>query len=724
MKYTNNTIRINTFFIICIVLLFGAFFGKLGYVALSKVVEGTNLKELAESRTIVTKTLKASRGTIYDQNGTSLAQNANSYVVIAYLSKRRTTDERYPKHVVDKELTAEKLSEILMPLNKKMTKERILKLLSNDVYQVELGPGGRDITEHTKRQIEALALPGIDFIKTSKRYYPHGNFASYIVGYAKKYDDPERIVGELGIEKFCDRYLKGKDGSVTYQKDAYGYPMADHASYTIPAEDGYDIYLTLDEPIQLYLEDAVRKFSKYESSWVTLTVADARTGAIVGSATTPSYNPNILDIENYNNPLISFTYEPGSTMKIFSFMSAMEEGKYKGDELYKSGTIPVDDYVIKDWNRKGWGNISYDTGFTYSSNVAAVKLAQGIGKENLIKYYNNLGFGSLTGIELANELAGDIDIEYGTELASASYGQGITVTPIQMIQALSVVTNDGTVLKPYIIDRIENKNTKEVIYKGKKTELKKVYSTSTVNKITELMDLTVNGADKAATGKVYQTEAVRLIGKTGTANYIGKNGKYVTGTYNVIRSFAGVFPKENPEYIIYVAVKDFKGSSKNMGEIIKDVVESVAKDHDMDDQPTEKDQTKVITVKNYLNTSSAKAIADVKKIGSTPIVIGDGDIVIDQYPKENTKTIQKSKIFLVTNSDKIIMPNIIGWSNSELMSYCSLVGITCNTTGYGYVQSTNILEGAIINEKSVLEAGLKNVTPGSIAIKKEDEENG
>ncbi len=723
MKFKGNTIKINWIFILCIVLLFALFFVKLGYVALATEVEGTNLTELAESRTTATRTLKASRGAIYDRNGTALAQNTNSYTVIAYLSDSRTTDERYPKHVVDKEMTAEALSEVLIKLDETMTKEYILGLLNSDLYQVELGPGGRGISEITKQQIEALSLPGIDFTKTSKRYYPNGDFASYVIGYAKKYDGSEEIVGELGIEGYTDRYLKGTDGSITYQKDAYGYQMADRMTYTTPAEDGMDVYLTLDANVQLYLENAVTEFEAYDPSWVSLTVADAKTGAIIGSATSPSFDPNKLNITNYNNPLTSYTYEPGSTMKIFSFMSAIEEGKYDGTETYKSGTITVDDYTIKDWNRVGWGEITFDTGFTYSSNVAAIMLAQRLGIKTLSNYYTSLGFGAQTGIELANEYKGEVDIQYGTELAAASYGQGITITPIQMIQALTALTNDGTVLKPYIIDKIEDPNTGETVYQGKRNEVAKVYSTSTVNKMIELLDLTVNGEDSAATGAVYHTDAVRLIGKTGTANYIGDDGQYVTGTYNVIRSFAGIFPKEDPEYIIYVAVKDFQGNSSKMGAIIKELVESVAKYRNFDERPSEKDDSKVITVDNFINTTTISASAKLGKLGVTPIVIGDGDVVIGQYPEADTTTLQSSKVFLITNGSQITMPDVMGWSSSEFISFCNIVGIKYELIGYGYIQSTNYNAGDIIDLNSTIVANLVNTSPGSLVTGKGDEDD-
>ena len=383
MKYTNNTIRINYLFILSVVILFVVFAVKLSYVALNTEVEGVDLAELASNRSKGERILYAERGRIYDNAGEVLAQNVNSYKMIAYLNESRTTNEKYPKHVVDKNYTASELAKVLNESGIEVTEQYLLDLLNQKgLYQTEFGTVGKGLTENLKRKIEALDLPGIDFVKTSKRYYQNGNFASYIIGYAKTYDTesgPE-MVGELGIEGYCDKYLKGTDGSIVFQKDAYGYQMAgdDKITYTKEAKDGYDVYLTLDKQVQIFLDNAVEELKKFNPEWITLTIADAKTGAIIGSSTSPSFNPNTLDITEYKNPLISFTYEPGSTMKIFSFMSAIEDpdGLYNGEELYKSGTIDVADYKIKDWNNYGWGSISFDTGFTYSSNFTAATLEE------------------------------------------------------------------------------------------------------------------------------------------------------------------------------------------------------------------------------------------------------------------------------------------------------------------------------------------------------------
>lgn len=691
----NNAVKINKFLIIGIVLLFGLIIGKLIYVSASTTIDGINLNEFALSRTTGNKTLYASRGSIYDCSGEILAENVNSYTVIAYLSSSRTKNEKNPQHVVDIDATVSALSPIL-----EMNEERLRNLLSRDAYQVELGPEGRGISELLKEKIEALNLPGIDFTKESKRYYPYGSFASYIIGYAKKNDEGD-IVGEMGIESYYDEELSGEDGYYKYQKDPYGYQISGTPVQEKKAENGYNIELTIDSNIQMYLENAVNDLVKnYSTDWVTVTVANAKTGAIVGSASNPTFDPNKLNITNYNNPLVAYTYEPGSTMKIFSFATSIEEGLYKGDDTYKSGTIIVDDYEIDDWNDTGWGTITYDVGFTYSSNVAATLLAQKIGKEKLLDYYTELGFGQKTGIELHGELNGKVNFMYASELAAASYGQGITVTPIQMIQALTSLTNNGTVLKPYIVGKITDQDGKTV-YESKREELTKVYSESTIEKIVSLMDLTVNGDDKAATGKVYQTDAVRLIGKTGTAQYTTADGKYSSGIYN-IRSFAGVFPKENPEYIIYVAVKDLDGTSSAIGNMTKSIVESIAKYKNLSERESNKDETKYVTLNSYLNKYASDINSMLKDKGLTPVIIGDGEIIVEQYPKKNKNIVIGSKVYLKTNGNTKIMIDITGWNKSEVITLMNFLDVDYEISGTGKVVSTNISVGTEITEKVII----------------------
>ncbi|MDD4187828.1 MAG: penicillin-binding transpeptidase domain-containing protein [Bacilli bacterium] len=712
MKKGNNCVKLNEYFLIVIVLLFVLIGVKIVYVAVSPAVDGIDLKALALSNRTASKTIRASRGTIYDINAEVLAGDVRSYTVIAYLSESRTSDVDNPHHVVEKEATAKSLSPLL-----EVSEEYILERLNEDKYQVEFGASGRAITELKKQAIEALDLPGIDFIEDSKRDYPNGDFASYLIGYARK-NDQGIIAGEMGIESKYDDMLKGIDGKITYEKDAYGYKMAGKMEVIEPASNGYDIYLTIDSNIQMYLENAIMEMEKKGLEWATFTIADAKSGAIIASSSSPSFDPNVLEIENYSNPLTSYAYEPGSTMKIFSFMAAMESGKYNGDKLYQSGNIVVDDYKISDWNNYGWGKISFDTGFIYSSNTAAVRIGQSIGRDYLTDFYENLGFNQKTKIELPNEYEGSLELVYESELASASYGQGITTTPIQNIQALTTLTNNGTTMKPYLISKIVDSSTGEVVYEGQKTEINKVASKDTINKILDLMDLVVNNEDRTATGVGYHTDAVTLVGKTGTAQYTKADGKYSSGTFNNIRSFSGVFPKENPEYIIYFSVKDFIGSSSDLGRITKSVVESIAKYKNLSEHESKVDKAKIVTVKNYINSS----IDDIKKSldssGLVPIIIGTGDIIINQSILKNTKVIHGTKILLLTSGNEYHMPNVIGWSSSEIINLANLLKLSYNINGFGKVVNVSILPDQIINQEDIL-----NITLDSRSVVNEKEED-
>ena len=706
MKIKRNRAKINLrFTMFCVSLLLCIVIAKLSYVVMAQKVDGTDLTAFVDNRNTVTETLPAKRGSIYDVNGEILAQNVNSYTVIAYLAKSRTKDDRYPEHVVDKEDTANKLSPLI-----NMSPEDILKLLNQDLYQVELGPGGRGITELTKKQIEDLNLPGIDFISSTKRYYKMGKFASYIIGYARP-DEKGKITGQMGIEAYYNDKLQGDNGKKTYQQDAYGYQLPDNAKHPILIEeaiDGNNIYLTIDNSIQLIAENAVYNLTdKFDLDWVTFSVMEAKTGKIVASASSPSFNLNTLDnITSYLNPLTSYTYEPGSTMKIFSFMCAIENGVYKGDDKFNSGTIKLSDgTIIKDFNNTGWGSITYDTGFAYSSNVAATKLAHKLGNKKLKSFYENLGFGKTTGIELPGELGGKINFNYESELANASFGQGVTTTPVQTLQALSSLANNGTVLKPYIVDKIVDENGK-VVYEGKRTELNTVASKDTIDQMKKLMyDVVYNGLDSS---KNYAADNVSVIGKTGTAQIASPTGGYLTGKYDYIKSFAGLFPYEDPEYVIYISVKQLIGETKDLANVVSDSIEEIAKAKKIIGTSSDMDKTKIIKISNYISKdiSVISEILDKEKL--KVIVLGDGKKVINQYPKKNSEILIGDKVFLLTNGNNFVMPDVVGWSSNEIISFCKLIGLKYKINGYGKVASTNIPANEKIDFENVLEINLEN----------------
>ena len=304
-------------------ITFAIFIYRTIELSTSKEIDGINLQSLAKKRTTKKEIIKAKRGTIYDSRGDVLAETVSSYKLIAYLDKKRTRDKNRPQHVVDKELTAEKLSEIL-----KMPKDDILSRLKKEgLYQTEFGKYGKDLDEITKQKIEALELPGLDFIESYKRYYPKGEFASYVIGYAVTKDGV--IKGEMGIEKQYDKILSGEDGYKTYQKDLRGYRIAGTPIIEKKAIPGKDIYLTIDSSTEFFVEQAIDNVSKeFSYDWFNITILDAKTGALVASSTAPDFDPNKRNITNYVNQLVSSPYEPGSTMKTFTYMASLETGKY------------------------------------------------------------------------------------------------------------------------------------------------------------------------------------------------------------------------------------------------------------------------------------------------------------------------------------------------------------------------------------------------------------
>ena len=472
-KVNVNKIKLNKLVLMFVFLFFVVVIGRLSFLALAKEIDDVNIKEFVANRNTRKKTVYAKRGSIYDSVGNVLAQTVNSYTVIAYLSESRSEGFKTPQHVVDKEYTAKALSPIIG-----MSEEAILYLLNRNAYQVELGPGGRNISELKKEQIEDLNLPGISFMSSYKRYYQNGDFASYVLGFVNSTDDGD-LVGHMGIEAYYNSMLSGEDGYVVYQQDAYGYKLPNTREDVKESVDGVDIYLTIDSNIQFFVEKYTREaYEKYNPEWAITVVADAKTGAILGSTSYPSFDPNIKNITNWVNPLVAFQFEPGSTMKTFTYMAAMEEGVYNGSDTFESGSIEFGKDTVYDWKTDGFGEITYDEGFLLSSNVAISNITKDHFKGDKLKtYFEKFGFGTKTDIELYGEVNGALNKKRVTpiETANAGFGQGIWITPIQMIQALTMLSNDGVMLKPYIVDKIVDAYD-EIVYQGTRQELGKKVS--------------------------------------------------------------------------------------------------------------------------------------------------------------------------------------------------------------------------------------------------------
>ena len=701
-KKRRNNIKIHFLFVVFALFLFVVMASRLLQLSLSKKIDGVNLQKLAANRTMRTETIKASRGTIYSSDKEPLAENVSSYKLIAYLDSSRTTDKKNPQHVVDKEKTAKELATVLP-----ISETEILRFLNREnAYQTEFGTAGKGLTELTKDKIEALNLPGIDFIESFKRYYPKGEFLSFTLGYAKEeveIEDNKEVVtvkGELGLESYYDKTLAGEDGSLTYQKDLRGYKIAGTKEEKVDAVDGKNIYLTINSSVQLFVEQAMKAAKeKYGYEWFTMMIADAKTGAILASGSYPSFDPNLRNMTSYLDPNTAVAYEPGSTMKIYTYMAAMENGVYNGDEEYLSGKyVTQDGTEIGDWNKHGWGTITFDKGFQMSSNVAICNLiTRHMNKDMLRQFFKKMGFGQKTGITLPNESKGKLNFQYETEVLNAGFGQGILTTPIQNIQALTSIANDGMLIKPYIIEKIVDPDTGEVVFEGKRTEIEKVASHETIEKIKDLMWKTVN--EDGNTGVYYRLNGYNLIGKTGTAQIAAEDGSgYLKNDEDIISSFAGIYPKDDPKVIIYASVKRPTGGYQNaIWDAVKEVVVNLSKYYGYKTEE-EVEKLNAYQMDSFVNHSLDDAKSTLESKGLQTKVLGNGNKVLLQYPNAGANVYKGDQIFLVTNDSKVTLPNVVGYSSKLATSLLEILGIKVKTDGTGYVTSQSLPEGSEITK--------------------------
>lgn len=677
-KYNNKIINI---FIVIALFCFLILIYRTAYLSLAKEVDGVNLKEFAQSRSVVSKTIPAKRGNIYDRNGEALAINVSSYTLIAYLDESRSEGEDELYHVKDKKNTAKKLATVI-----DMKEDDIYEILNQEnMYQVEFGTAGKGLTELEKEEIEKLNLPGIDFIEDVKRYYPNGSFASYVLGYATTNEDG-KIVGEFGMEELLNDVLSGTDGYTTYQKDLNGYKIPGTKEVTVDAVDGNDVYLTIDSNIQFFVEQAIGEAEEnYNFDWMTIVVADAKTGEILGTGQSPTFDPNTRDIENWTDITVAEAYEPGSIMKIYTYMATMEAGTYRGSDKFKSGVYETEDETkIYDWLPQGFGTITYDQGFIASSNVGVINIMNNfINKTILQDYFKKLGFGTKTGITLANEVSGQIKFNYQTEVYNASFGQGITTTPMQHIKALTSIANDGIMLKPYIISKVLDENNKEV-YTGQREELGQVASKETTDKMKELMYNVVNSNWYGATGTIYKVKNSDVIGKTGTAQLVNEQtGSYYTDDYNMTRSFVGMWPKDDPEVIIYASVKR-SGTSTPISKAVTSIIENMNKYLNIFSEE-EDDTIENFIVDNYLNKTKTDVESKTKNVKK--LYIGTGNKIINQYPAKGSILSSNDTLILLTNSNNPKIPNLKGYSKQEAKAVCNMLNLECTFKGYGYISS-------------------------------------
>ncbi len=682
-----------------------------------QVVDAEWLQEQAVKYWRSSSVLEPQRGTITDRNGKPFAYEGRAYNVVAVLNSKADS------YVEDKLGTAVKLAPIL-----KMDVDQLNKLLSKDgVYQVELRPGGYKITQDVAQQVMALELPGIELVKTTKRFYPNGSFASHVLGYVNLDNEPV-----MGIEKDFNVQLEGKAGFQLFTKDKRGYQLAATKASLEKPENGKKIILTIDERIQQYVEKALDEAEReFHPNRMSVLVVDPNNMEILAMANRPHFNPSEYwkGISNYVNYSVGAPFEPGSTFKIVTLSAAVEEGLFNPEERYQSGRLKVPGGIVPDVNTH-WGELTFLEGVQRSSNVAFAILGyERLQKERLFQYIERFGFMKQTGIEVSGEAAGGVakDIAHVVpiELANISFGQGINVTAIQMVTAVSAVANGGTLLKPHIVKEIIDEDTGAVLYQSQREEIHRVISEETAKQVTEYLVSTVTS--EHGTARKYEIPGYEVAGKTGTAQKI-ENGRY-SNTKHIV-SFIGYAPKDDPQLLVYVVVDEpqlefpYIGS-KVLAPIFTSVMQSSLQYLNV------APNSEMVVVSNQaqsyqLPSFEGEQVLPTKKMlleqGKNVEVVGTGDTIIQQYPRPNTVVTNEQTIYLlVQKPEEIPIPDFTGTSLREVMEYTSLLGIQAQTDGQGYVIAQSIEPGVKIASDQVIHFRLQPLS-GPVPGQGRDEE--
>lgn len=685
---------------------------------------GQPLAAKAKQKYNRTGVLEAQRGTILDRNGDIVAEDSSAYNLIAILSKKMTTDPKHPMNVVDPAKTANELAKYI-----NLSESEIYSILTRKQFQVEFGSAGKDLSSETKQKIENLHLPGITFTRDPKRYYPNGIFSSHVVGYADSVEKngSYKTVGEMGIEKEFNKELTGVNGQMDYQSDIWGYLLPNNKPKITPAKNGDDIYLTIDTKIQTFIEDALNKVDQeYKPKNMIAIVADPKTGEILGMGQRPDFTPNTKDgiDQSWQNLAIETSFEPGSTMKTFTLSAAVQENVFNPNETYPSGKYMVTPQSppVYDWNRGGWGNITFLEGVQRSSNVAFARIAaEKLGFDRYRQYLSKFGFDKPTGIELPNEASGKILYNYPIEKANTAFGQGTAITPIQQIQAATAVANDGEMMKPHVVERIVNHDTGKTIHQTKPEVAGTPISADTAKKVRDILETVVTSPK--GTGSRYKIAGYSVAGKTGTAQIPdSKGGGYLTGPSNYVFSFLGMAPKDDPKLIVYVAVQqpnvdDYTKGSIPVSEIFDPVMENSLQYLNI--QPAKQQKPNANQIEDFNGQPVDMTVKNLKAQGFNPVVLGKGTKVVAQLPKAGETILDGEKIILQTDGG-LLAPDMTGWSLRDCMKVAQLAGLKFGSTGNGYVNSQNIKAGTPLHNGDTLmvelvapEDLLKNQTPAN-----------
>lgn len=600
------------------VLIVIAIILKVGYI---QIIDRVNIYNKAVDLWQRSFPVEANRGLIVDSDNNVLATNLTTASLVVV-----------PSQIKDVAATADKIANILN-VDVKVMQEKLSKKVSIQRIQ----PEGRQLDDEVAAQIDRLKLPGVYLIKDTKRYYPNDNYLGQTLGFVGIDNQ-----GLLGLELKYDNYLNGNNGSIDYYMDAKSNPLSLYPSVYSAPTSGFNLQLTIDGDIQDIVERELNNaYDTYNPDGIWALAMEPSTGKVLAMASKPDYNPNDYqnadkDVYNHNIPIWK-SYEPGSTFKIITFSSALNENLFDMDKdtYFDKGYEIVGGARIKSWKKGGHGLQTFREVLQNSSNPGFVEIGRRLGKDKLYEYVKKFGLTEKTGIDLPGESKGimfDYDAFNELEQATVAFGQGISITPMQLVRAVCACVNGGTLYKPYLVDKIIDSYSNDIVYEHKPEALRKVISKDASKKMRDALESVVTDGG----GKNAYIDGYRIGGKTGTAQK-AVNGSYVDGGY--ILSFIGIAPIDDPKIVLYVAMDNPKNCVQYGGTTVAPIARKMLVDilPSMNVKKVSSQRQKAYT---FMDTKTLKVenyIGKSKKEVSNPELkfefIGEGDKVIDQLPR-------------------------------------------------------------------------------------------
>ncbi|MGI6097521.1 MAG: penicillin-binding transpeptidase domain-containing protein [Dethiobacteria bacterium] len=687
---SNLTIKRRIIFIFFIVfILTAALIIRLGWLQL---VKGEELEQQAREQWEREISAPALRGSIYDRHGNLLAGSAMVDTVVAL-----------PSQIKDPQQTAAMLATVLS-----MEEQRLLELINRDKAAVYVK---RKVEKDEAEAVRSLNLPGITFTQENKRYYPNGTLASQLIGFVGTDQ------GWGGLELYYEEELKGKAGRYIFPSDNLGRELPHAVRRYIPPQDGHDLMLTIDETIQFIVErELARAMIEFEPDQIMAIAVNPQTGELLAAASKPDFDPNeytAFDPECWTLSPITSTFEPGSTFKLATLVSAVEEGVYRRDEAFMcTGSINVSGTNIGCWTstRGGHGPITFLEVVQGSCNPGFITLGQRLGVEKLLSYIAAFGFGARTGIDYPGEGSGIVfsPEQMGpVELATTSFGQGVSVTPLQQVMFVSAIANGGYLLKPYIVAEIRDSEG-NVIKKNEKEVVRQIMSAETSQVVAEIMETVI----LEGSGVNAHIEGYRIAGKTGTAQKVGPTGSYIPGEY--ILSIIGFLPIDNPQIVLYVAADGVKRGaqwgSQVTAPVFRRIMEDVVKYLGIPPEGEVREIVRQVEVPDLIGLTVDEAAALVDTEGLLLRLIGDGKLISRQTPQPGAMVPLQTGILVYLEEDEqalaspgVKVPDLRGLTIREAGKILNWLNLDLNPLGSGIAVEQNPEPGTIVNNGDTVE---------------------